>query len=169
MNPDSSHTRVALERAAALVAAAADTADPDLGAKVEAELNAALADVESGSIDLDELVSSLTAIAGYAIDEAARLRSGGAAARDVEREAVLRASVAALKPWEAEQPAELAASDLYRERQRDQDRRAGERRHYAADSPPARVSRWLYGERRSGFDRRSGVDRRANPPTDGEG
>jgi hypothetical protein len=158
----------AVERAAALAAAAADTADPDLGAKIEAELNAALADVETGSIDLDELVASLAAIAGYAIDAAARQRSG-TTDRDVEREAVLREAVSALKPAAAEQHTEVATPRPVRERQAGKDRRTTERRHYPDDSPPARVSRWLYGERRSGFDRRSGVDRRAAPPTDGEG
>jgi hypothetical protein len=167
---DIPHTRAA-EHAVALAAAAADPADPDLDAKIEAELNAALADVETGSIDLDELVASLASIAGYAIDEAARLRiasAGDPGARDAARKAILRAASAALEtaaatPDTADETA--AAVSVLRERRSERDRRLAERRHFPDDSPAARVSRWLHGERRKGIDNRSGVERRAVPPS----
>jgi hypothetical protein len=37
-----------------------------------------------------------------------------------------------------------------------------DRRSHPGDSPPARVNRWLHGERRNGKERRSGSDRRAS-------
>jgi hypothetical protein len=168
---DIPQTRTAVERAVALAAAAADTADPDLGAKIEAELNAALADVETGSIDLDQLVASLASIAGYAIDEAVRLRitsAGDPDAANAVREAILRAASAALEPpaatSEPEDDAAAAAVSVLRERRSEQDRRVSERRYFSGDSPTARVNRWLHGERRKGGDNRSGVERRAVPP-----
>jgi hypothetical protein len=163
--------QAAVERAVALAAAAADPADPDLDAKIEAELNAALADVEAGSIDLDELVASLASIAGYAIDEAARLRiapTDDANARNAARDTILRAASAALEPAAAtpESEAEAVATvSMLRERRSELDRRVAERRHFPEDSPAARINRWLYGERRKGVDNRSGSERRAVPPS----
>jgi hypothetical protein len=172
MSPaDIPQSRDAVERAAALAAAAADTGDPDLRSRVQAELNAALADVEAGAIDLDELVVALAAVAGHAIEEAAGMRTTAAKtvptprARDEARAAVLQACVTALRA--AESPAlsdswpaepEEAATDL----RSGQDRRGSERRVHPDDSPPARVNRWLYGERRAGADRRTGMPRRRN-------
>jgi hypothetical protein len=168
---DIAHGRGPVDRAAALAAAAADTADPDVRAKIEAELNAALADVEAGSIDLDELVAALAALAGHAIDDAASLRAVSAGAtgapttRDEERVAVLRECVAALHATGTlappdEEPAVPATHATPQEQRSGADRRLAERRAHADESPAARVNRWLHGQRRSGRDRRSGVPRR---------
>lgn len=169
-----SNARDPVAHAARLAAAASDPADPDLRAKVEAELNAALADVEAGSIDLDELVAALASIAGNAIDEAARHRAaaaGGAAdaeVQDREREAILRESVAGLieaaRPTPPEEQIAEPVGPAGQERRSGADRRIGDRRRHPDDSPAARVNRWLYGERRRGIDNRSGVERRAAPP-----
>jgi hypothetical protein len=167
---DIAHGRSPVDRAAALAAAAADTTDPDVRVKIEAELNAALADVEAGSLDLDELVAALATLAGHAIDEAAGLRAGGASTagtlttRDEERAAVLQECVAALGSTET--PARPASEPVVpaqatpQEQRSGADRRLAERRAHPDESPAARVNRWLHGQRRSGRDRRSGVPRR---------
>lgn len=164
-----------VESAARLAAAAADPADPDARARVEAELNAALAEVEAGLIDLDELVAALASIAGHAIDEAARRRAtaegetAGADAQERERAAVLQQSVAALARTQPEDQIAELADAAGAERRSGADRRVADRRRHPDDSPPARVNRWLHGERRRGVDNRSGVERRAAPPTGDEG
>jgi hypothetical protein len=173
---DTAHESDAVKRAAGLAAAAADTTDPDIRAKIEAELNAALADVEAGLIDLDELVAALAALAGHAIDEAASLRVTAAGeppargARDEQRAAVLQESLDALPAsTNAAQPEPVAdPMETPPTERRSAVRRVEERRRHGDDSPPARVNRWLHGERRDGFDRRTGIERRESPPSDAE-
>jgi hypothetical protein len=153
---------------------AARLASADVGTEAfVAELDEALAeiglfpygaapDTAEGSERARALVASLAGIASYAIGQAGELGP-----------VVLRDAIETLRATQRESLSRVLGADVWErdphaahvERRSERDRRAGaERRQHTDDSPPARVNRWLYGERRVACERRSGVERRQALP-----
>jgi hypothetical protein len=127
-------------------------------------------------------VAALAGVAGHAVQTASYLRLAAAnlpadggpkdafQAFEEQRSTVLYECAEALHelrrarlPWAlpALEPDGENTEGLTERRSPIQRRSALNRRRHPDDSPPARVNRWLHGERRTGKDRRSGDDRRA--------
>jgi len=169
--PEILYTNDAVERAARLAGAYLDGTGSTDQSSLLAALDETLADVEGSVTRQRELVGSLAALAGQAVETAMRLALV-AAGRDPEDPA--HSSPEALREQRESVLAECAAA--LHELRKAVDRRSGtdrritpDRRRSHDDSAAARVNRWLHGDRRSGEERRSGADRRESPaaPPDG--